>query len=289
MDGKGTIIISLASGSCAGLVTDLSLFPLDTVKTRLQAENGFWKSGGFRGIYKGLGAFMLGSIPTSASFFCGYEVTKYLLCDRIQNQTAVYMTGSLVGELISLSLRVPFELVKQRAQANKQFNSRTAFLYTIRTEGIRGLYQGFSNNLMRDGPFIICQMPLWEMFKKLLHDYKYQQSREFLLQSEVSIRVEDELSGFESGCCGALAAAISGFLTTPLDVAKTRAMLAERGSVVRGLNPFQIVLHIGYNEGLTGLFAGVTPRVAMLSVGGFIYLGTYNKAKKIIRNWYNLS
>ena len=42
----------------------MTLFPLDTLKTRLQSAQGFWKAGGFRGIYSGLGSAALGSAPT---------------------------------------------------------------------------------------------------------------------------------------------------------------------------------------------------------------------------------
>ena len=55
---------------------DFILFPLDTVKTRLQSKNGFLKSGGFRGIYSGLGSTMIGSAPTAALFFTVYETSK---------------------------------------------------------------------------------------------------------------------------------------------------------------------------------------------------------------------
>ena len=43
-------LISTVSGASAGLCTDLALFPLDTVKTRLQSAQGFAKAGGFRGL-----------------------------------------------------------------------------------------------------------------------------------------------------------------------------------------------------------------------------------------------
>lgn len=43
---------------------DVALFPIDTVKTRLQSERGFWRSGGFRGIYKGLGPAATGKFGT---------------------------------------------------------------------------------------------------------------------------------------------------------------------------------------------------------------------------------
>lgn len=47
----------------AGTAVDVALFPLDTIKTRLQSSQGFFKAGGFRGIYKGLSAAAIGSAP----------------------------------------------------------------------------------------------------------------------------------------------------------------------------------------------------------------------------------
>lgn len=47
----------------AGTSVDVALFPLDTVKTRLQASEGFFKAGGFRGIYAGISAAAAGSAP----------------------------------------------------------------------------------------------------------------------------------------------------------------------------------------------------------------------------------
>ena len=42
---------------------DIILFPLDTLKTRLQSSQGFFKSGGFRGIYSGIASAAAGSAP----------------------------------------------------------------------------------------------------------------------------------------------------------------------------------------------------------------------------------
>lgn len=47
---------------------DVALFPIDTVKTRLQSERGFWRSGGFSGIYKGLGAAATGKTNKNVLF-----------------------------------------------------------------------------------------------------------------------------------------------------------------------------------------------------------------------------
>ncbi|RYC56954.1 hypothetical protein CHU98_g9258 [Xylaria longipes] len=47
---------ALLAGGIAGTTVDLSLFPLDTLKTRLQSHAGFFPSGGFRGVYRGIGS-----------------------------------------------------------------------------------------------------------------------------------------------------------------------------------------------------------------------------------------
>ncbi len=44
---------ALVAGGVAGFPVDVALFPLGTLKTRLQAANGFCSAGGFRGIYSG--------------------------------------------------------------------------------------------------------------------------------------------------------------------------------------------------------------------------------------------
>eukprot|EP00954_Amorphochlora_amoebiformis_P010582 826838-Amorphochlora_amoeboformis.AAC.1 len=67
---------ALLSGASAGVVVDVALFPIDTLKTRLQSPQGFFKAGWFwtktptrqnpefrQGIYSGLSAAALGSAP----------------------------------------------------------------------------------------------------------------------------------------------------------------------------------------------------------------------------------
>lgn len=54
------------SGAAAGLSVDLLFFPIDTVKTRLQSRQGFLASGGFKGIYKGIGSVFVGGAPGGA-------------------------------------------------------------------------------------------------------------------------------------------------------------------------------------------------------------------------------
>ena len=54
----------LQAGGIAGLTADVVLFPLDTIKTRLQSSRGFLASGGFHKIYAGIGPAAAGSAPS---------------------------------------------------------------------------------------------------------------------------------------------------------------------------------------------------------------------------------
>ena len=72
-------VTSLASGAAAGLSVDLLFYPIDTIKTRLQSAQGFWRSGGLRGVYRGMGSVAVGSAPGASIFFVTYETCK----DRI--------------------------------------------------------------------------------------------------------------------------------------------------------------------------------------------------------------
>lgn len=58
-----TFTHSLLAGGLAGTAVDTLFFPIDTLKTRAQSQAGFFPSGGFAGVYRGLGSAVVGSAP----------------------------------------------------------------------------------------------------------------------------------------------------------------------------------------------------------------------------------
>merc|ERR1712111_250104 len=105
------------------------------------------------------------------------------------------------------------------------------------------------------------QMPLWEWLKKVLAQKQQ----------------KDKVTPFESAICGAIAGSFSAAITTPLDVAKTRIMLAEKSSqLAQKQSTFYALKVIKHERGWRGLWAGVTPRVAWISIGGALFLGIYD-------------
>ncbi len=257
---------ALLSGALAGTTVDLSLYPVDTLKTRLQSPNGFLRSGGFSGIYAGVGSVIVGSAPGAALFFCTYESTKKFLSSRqgTASGPVAHMVAASLGEIAACAVRVPTEVVKQRAQA-KQYPSSLSALTSILSQrstigfvGVwRELYRGWGITIFREVPFTVIQFPLWESLKRLR-----------LQQSGAS-----QIPAYESGLIGSFAGAVAASITTPLDVLKTRMMLAKTRRGLVGLTKEMLK-----EEGASAFFKGVGPRTMWISIGGAVFLGSYQWA-----------
>ncbi|KAG5983624.1 hypothetical protein E4U55_007680 [Claviceps digitariae] len=282
---------ALLAGALAGTTVDLSLFPLDTLKTRLQSSAGFFPSGGFSGIYRGIGSAVVGSAPGAAFFFCTYETSKAYLSRGGGSSSSSTTTGGLpepvthmmaasLGEVAACAVRVPTEVVKQRAQAGLHGGSSAAALRAILSRyghggGLftvwRELYRGWGITVFREVPFTVIQFPLWEAMKG------WGRRRRRRRQTRTGRDDKTDVSGVESALYGSVAGGVSAAATTPLDVLKTRVMLSrERVSVV---DVFSRMLR---EEGWRPFFAGIAPRVTWISIGGAIFLGSYQWAVNLM-------
>ncbi|XP_075618496.1 mitochondrial S-adenosylmethionine carrier protein isoform X1 [Balearica regulorum gibbericeps] len=260
---------ALAAGGVAGICVDLILFPLDTVKTRLQSPQGFRKAGGFRGIYAGVPSTAIGSFPNAAAFFITYENVKSMLhyVSTPYLTPATHMVAASLGEVVACLIRVPSEVVKQRAQVSPSSSTLRILSHTLYHEGIQGLYRGYKSTVLREGT-------VEEVWVRAVSGMEAQFQLRKLLQDSF-------LSGTISPL-GILKGGFAAAVTTPLDVAKTRIMLAKAGSSNASGNVLAALGGIWRTQGLSGLFAGVVPRMAAISLGGFIFLGTYEKTRQLL-------
>ncbi|XP_053617934.1 S-adenosylmethionine mitochondrial carrier protein homolog [Plodia interpunctella] len=268
---KSEYIAPLLAGALAGVSVDVALYPLDTLKTRLQSEKGFQKAGGFRGVYRGLLTVATSSVPTTALFFVSYETTKKVVTPLLPSQYVPvgHMLAASVGEVLACVIRVPTEIAKQRKQTHSGLAKRSSISILIeayKTEGFRkGLYRGFFSTVARDLPFSFIELPVWELLKTSVRNHN-----------------DGQISGFQSALCGSVAGAFAAAVTTPLDLAKTRIMLAENYTVTRKLRIVPVLSDIYFESGLRGLFAGVAPRMTAFMLGGFFFFGAYDQCKAFV-------
>lgn len=71
------LIASMISGGLAGMSVDIGLFPIDTLKSRIQ--HGGKAMSSKNNIYSGLAASAAGSFPSAAAFFLAYDYSSYTL------------------------------------------------------------------------------------------------------------------------------------------------------------------------------------------------------------------
>jgi solute carrier family 25 (mitochondrial S-adenosylmethionine transporter), member 26 len=283
---------SLVAGALAGLTVDFSLYPIDTIKTRLQSNLSTTTTtttttnvlprhtltGTLRSIYAGLPSAMFGAMPSAASFFVVYDGVKttFITPSMTSSQQAyVHIVASSLGEVAACAIRVPTEVVKQRAQAGlfdgKSLLAFKDILALRSTHGaatmIRELYRGGGVTIMREIPFTIVQFCLWE----------YSKSSYSTIKTQRHGREAGLVTAGESAAFGSMSGAVAAGLTTPLDVLKTRIMLERRkeGQADARKGPISMLREIHAQEGARGFFRGFVPRVGWISTGGAIFLGTY--------------
>lgn len=183
------------------------------------------------------------------------------------------MLAASAGEIAACAVRVPTEVVKQRAQAGQHPSSMSALRAILdqrKTAGLssvaRSLYRGWSITIMREVPFTVIQFPLWESLKRWsVHAYP---------DGSLS-----QMPVIQSALLGSLSGAVAAGLTTPLDVLKTRLMLAKESQSV-----WRLAARTYQAEGASVFFRGIGPRTMWISIGGAVFLGSYQWASNALHS-----
>lgn len=283
------------AGGLGGAIGDSLMYSLDTVKTRQQGAprvyHNMWiasrtiylEEGIMRGLYGGYTAAMLGSFPSAAIFFGTYEYSKRKMINEWGvNDTLTHLFAGFLGDLVSSFIYVPSEVLKTRLQLQGQYNNahfdsgynyrnlRNCISTVIKKEGPEALLFGYKATLARDLPFSALQLAFYEKF------------REAAFRIEGKEWGKNQLSITSEMATGALAGAVAGVLTTPLDVIKTRVQTQQNVPSGTGVRPANLSnsllssLKTVYKlEGLLGFFSGVGPRCIWTSIQSSIMLFLY--------------
>ncbi|KAL8783523.1 MAG: hypothetical protein Q9213_004569 [Squamulea squamosa] len=84
LSGELSLTAVMTAGGAAGVAMWIPVFPIDTVKSRLQSADGrptirgtisgLWRSGGFKAFFPGIGPAMARAVPANAATFLGVEL-----------------------------------------------------------------------------------------------------------------------------------------------------------------------------------------------------------------------
>lgn len=237
------------------------------------------------------------TIPSSGAFFTTYEALKFTINENIPPNSTLYIpqpaihgVASAGAELVSCAILTPAEVLKQNAQMVKREGYGKGKSPTIQVlqnfkRNPARLWRGYTALAARNLPFTAMQFPMFEHLK------------EFFLAKRKAAKGGQPVDGILerasiTAVSGGLAGSLAAWITTPIDVVKTRIMLAagDKSSVGEAGSPsdilkkglggsrksgFTVAAEIFRNEGYRGLFTGAALRSIWTMLGSGLYLGVY--------------
>ncbi|KAJ7994196.1 hypothetical protein DPEC_G00263400 [Dallia pectoralis] len=260
--------IHMTAGAVAGILEHTVMYPVDSVKTRMQSLQPDPKAK-YSGVYealrrivrtegllrpfRGLNITMLGAGPAHALYFACYEQVKHKLSKVIQNGGNSHIANGLAGSVATVlhdAVMNPAEVVKQRMQMyNSPYRNLLDCVRTIhRTEGLAAFYRSYSTQLTMNIPFQAVHFMTYELMQEWLNPHRDYNPSSHILS-------------------GAAAGAVSAAVTTPLDVCKTLLNTQENvalssvqisGHLTGMANAVRTVYRLG---GMAAFFKGLQARV----------------------------
>lgn len=278
-----SVVVHLIAGATAGVAEHCGMFPVDTVKTSLQAfrptggsETSAIRTAqiminrhGFLGLFRGITAVAAGAAPAHAMHFATYEFCKNLFGANQQSHNPIPAgLAGICATVVSDAILTPMDAVKQRLQLRvREYKGVVDCLQSvIRTHGVRSLYASYTTTLMMNVPYHAVYFASYESLRKFLKR-----------GSEKEYDVLAHCIG--GGIAGMTAAAI----TNPFDVAKTRLQTqGEMMSVTKYSGMINTITTIWKEEGRAGLLHGIRPRIALHSTSAAICWVTYEYMKYLL-------
>ncbi|OMJ69273.1 hypothetical protein SteCoe_33044 [Stentor coeruleus] len=284
------VYITAISSFIAGGISRSLVYPIDTIKTKLQVQQGHYKpqfltiSGAFKttltnegiqGLYRGMSMSIIASLPANCIYYSTYEAAKQYLFQYNFPAFTIYFWSGMLAEAVSCALFVPIDVIKERLQVQSNLqeysykNSREALTIISKNEGIKGIYKAYGATVASFGPFSAIYFTLYENFKA------------WTVGSRKDIGIKESIG------CAMAAGAISSWITNPLDMAKVRMQVvrATRGAAIQRFqynSMFHGISIIYQVEGIKALFQGSLSRVLFHTPNTAISMGLVEYVRRII-------
>ncbi|GAB4860251.1 hypothetical protein Ancab_011731 [Ancistrocladus abbreviatus] len=281
----------MISGSIAGCVEHMAMFPVDTIKTRMQALgscpiksvgvrsafNSILKTDGAAGFYRGIAAMGLGAGPAHAVYFSVYEFCKKAFSGGNPNNHLAHAVSGVCATVTSDAVFTPMDMVKQRLQLSGGSGGGAyrgvwdCVKRVLKEEGFGAFYASYRTTVIMNAPFTAVHFATYEAAKRGL--------------SEISPESASDESLIVHATAGAAAGALAAVVTTPLDVVKTQ--LQCQG--VCGCDRFtsgsmkDVIQTIVNKDGYKGLMRGWIPRMLFHAPAAAICWSTYEAAKSFFQ------
>ena len=287
-DGKLTAFQSFALGGIAGSIAEMTTMPAVVVRTRLMVQGASATDATqYRGFFdacqtmlrsEGIGAFYKGAALNAAFtplarglFVLGMDTSKQHVGE---GTTARDFAAGTAGQLVASLAYVPRDVIVERCaidgqlakQVGSSSSSSTVLGTIMRAEGLLGFYRAYV-------PHQFLWIPCNGLMLAFVGKGKDLGVAAGMQTSTVSFGVLNTLSS----------ASAAAWLTTPIDVIKTRLQIAGANPELFSYNgPLDCVTKTVRAEGVSALFAGASGRVLYLGPAMALFFPIYDALKKLL-------
>jgi hypothetical protein len=140
----------------------------------------------------------------------------------------------------------------------------------MKTEGISGLYRGFSTVIVGGTPGTIIYLCSYEIFKERLSDLFHNDGKA-MKNSNENFTIH-----FTSGI---MAEAVACLIYVPVDVIKERLQVQHRGDSLNYKGGWDALVKISRTEGLSGIYKGYAATLASFGPFSALYFVLYERFK----------
>ncbi|XBW35050.1 hypothetical protein QEN19_000614 [Hanseniaspora menglaensis] len=310
----------LAAGAFAGIMEHSIMFPLDAVKTRMQAISNVNGSSsvlknssssliktistiatqeGSMALWKGVQSMVMGAGPAHAVYFATYEAMKENITtfvdessDSKESNTSALKLALITGSagvcatIAADALMNPFDTIKQRMQLHKADHPGHALEKPVPVKKTGMWY--FAKKIYKNEGFLA----FYYSYPTTLAMNVPFAALNFSIY-ELSTQYFNPAGNYNPwihSLCGAISGAICAAVTTPLDCIKT--VLQVRGShvvTVKELKEadsfFKAAKAIKNNYGWAGFSRGLKPRIISNMPAAAISWTAYECAKYFFKNY----
>ncbi|KAG7381134.1 hypothetical protein PHYPSEUDO_006415 [Phytophthora pseudosyringae] len=271
-------MVSFVTGGFGGVCLVATGHPLDLIKVNMQTQpkalpgqapmysnaldcaRKMVAKDGFRGLYRGMSAPLVGVTPIFATCFWGYDMGKLIAIKASgQSPTAPLSMGQIMfaggfsaipatvvmapGERIKCLLQIQAQAV-ERGEPKLYDGMVDCAKKLYRTGGLSSIFRGWEATLLRDVPGSVGYFGGFEAIKRGLTPKGKDPS---------------DLNAFRVFVAGGFAGIINWVIAIPPDVIKSRIQTAPEGTYRGIVHCFQVLMR---EEGPGALFSGVGPAMA---------------------------
>ncbi|XP_028050352.1 solute carrier family 25 member 40 isoform X1 [Monomorium pharaonis] len=244
------------------------------------------KTEGVTSLWSGLSPTLVLAVPATVVYFVSYEQLRLYLKDmynrdfkkkgtNVEQPFWIPILAGGTARIWAATLVSPLELIRTKMQSQKLSYAEItqALKMVVKYSGISGLWMGLCSTLLRDVPFSAIYWLNYETIKRLYTSYSTQQTFTFNLAA------------------GAISGSIAAFVTIPFDVVKTHRQI-EIGEKeiysdkpIRSSTTWTIIQRIYHQNGLKGLFTGLTPRLVKVAPACAIMIATFEHGKRFFQSY----